>query len=85
MCAGDGVEVLDRPAHGITVPEVFRAFTGDDQGAARVLAERVLAGRPQRARAAPVRRRPTGTGRAVPTYGAGYRPVGDVIATTTAR
>ena len=30
VAAGDAVEVLDRPAHGITVPEVFRAFTGDD-------------------------------------------------------
>ena len=43
VSAGDGVEVLDRPAHGITVPEVFRAFTGDDDAAARVLAARVLA------------------------------------------
>lgn len=42
VSAGDGVEVLDRPAHGITVPEVFRAFTGDDEGAARVLEEGVL-------------------------------------------
>ena len=43
VSAGDAVEVLDRPAHGITVPEVFRAFTGDDGAAARVLAARVLA------------------------------------------
>ena len=43
VSAGDAVEVLDRPAHGITVPEVFRAFTGDDDAAARVLAARVLA------------------------------------------
>jgi MOSC domain-containing protein YiiM len=43
VSAGDGVEVLDRPAHGITVPEVFRAFTGDDEGAARVLALGLLA------------------------------------------
>jgi len=40
--AGDAVEVLDRPAHGITVPEVFRAFTGDDGQAERVLAAGIL-------------------------------------------
>ena len=43
VSAGDAVEVLDRPAHGITVPEVFRAFTGDDSAAAGVLAAGVLA------------------------------------------
>lgn len=42
VTAGDVVEVLDRPAHGITVPEVFRAFTGDDGAAVRVLAAGVL-------------------------------------------
>ena len=40
--AGDAVEVLGRPGHGITVPEVFRAFTGDDEAAGRVLAEGIL-------------------------------------------
>ena len=40
--AGDAVEVLGRPGHGITVPEVFRAFTGDDGEAERVLAAGVL-------------------------------------------
>jgi len=42
VAAGDAVEVLDRPAHGITVPEVFRAFTGDDGQAERVLAAGIL-------------------------------------------
>jgi len=42
VSAGDAVEVLDRPAHAITVPEVFRAFTGDDAAAVRVLAAAVL-------------------------------------------
>ena len=36
--AGDAVEVVDRPSHGITVPMVFRAFTGDLEAAERVLA-----------------------------------------------
>ncbi len=42
VSAGDAFEILDRPAHGITVPTVFRAFTGDDVAAARVLAAGVL-------------------------------------------
>lgn len=42
VTAGDTVDVVARPAHGITVPEVFRAFTGDDEGAARVLAQGLL-------------------------------------------
>jgi len=42
VAAGDAVEVLDRPAHGITVPEVFRAFTGDDGQAERVLSGGIL-------------------------------------------
>ena len=42
VSAGDGIEVLDRPGHGITVPQVFRAFTGDDEAAARVLAAGLL-------------------------------------------
>jgi len=41
---GDAVEVLGRPEHGLTVPEVFAAFTGDGEVAARVLAEGVLDG-----------------------------------------
>ncbi|HYN75060.1 MAG TPA: MOSC domain-containing protein [Candidatus Limnocylindria bacterium] len=42
VSAGDVVEVSDRPGHGITVPRVFRAFTGDDEAAARVLAAGIL-------------------------------------------
>lgn len=42
VSVGDVVEVVDRPGHGITVPEVFRAFMGDDRAGARVLAARVL-------------------------------------------
>lgn len=42
VTAGDVVEVSRRPAHGITVPEVFRAFMGDDDLAARVVAAQVL-------------------------------------------
>ena len=44
VSTGDAVEVLGRPAHGITVPEVFRAFTGDDELAARVLQADILGG-----------------------------------------
>ena len=43
VTAGDRVEVVDRPAHGITVPEVFRAFTGDVVLGRRVLEAQVLA------------------------------------------
>ncbi|MFC7491541.1 MULTISPECIES: MOSC domain-containing protein [unclassified Knoellia] len=39
---GDGIEVLSRPAHGLTPPEVFRAFMGDRELARKVLAERVM-------------------------------------------
>ena len=35
---GDPVEVVSRPGHGVTVPEVFRAFMGDLDAAERVLA-----------------------------------------------
>ena len=42
VSTGDAVEVLGRPAHGITVPEVFRAFTGDGGQAARVLEAGIL-------------------------------------------
>ncbi len=44
VSTGDAVEVLGRPAHGITVPEVFRALTGDDELAARVLQADILGG-----------------------------------------
>ena len=63
VSAGDAVEVLDRPAHGITVPEVFRALhRGRRRGRAGAGGEGARAGRPQRPRAAarPSRRRPTG-------------------------
>ena len=33
---------LSRPGHGITVPEVFRAFMGDRELAHKVLSGRVL-------------------------------------------
>ena len=42
LSAGDVVAVVGRPDHGITVPEVFGAFMGDDELAARVLAAGVL-------------------------------------------
>lgn len=42
VSTGDVVEVSGRPDHGITVPQVFRAFTGDDDAAARVLAAGIL-------------------------------------------
>ncbi len=44
VSTGDAVEVLGRPAHGITVAEVFRAFTGDDEMAARVLEAGIVEG-----------------------------------------
>ncbi|HSO65435.1 MAG TPA: MOSC domain-containing protein [Ornithinibacter sp.] len=42
VSAGDAVVVEARPAHGITVPEVFRAFMGDPVLARRVLGAGVL-------------------------------------------
>lgn len=42
VSTGDAVEVLGRPGHGITVPQAFRAFTGDDDLAERLLAAGVL-------------------------------------------
>jgi MOSC domain-containing protein YiiM len=42
VSAGDAVEVLERPGHGITVPVVFRAFTGDHGLAVRVFEAQVL-------------------------------------------
>lgn len=40
---GEQVEVSDRPAHGITVPDAFRASMGDLDLARRVVAAQVLA------------------------------------------
>jgi MOSC domain-containing protein YiiM len=40
--AGDPIEVVSRPDHGITVPETFRAFMGDLDAAERVLAAKCL-------------------------------------------
>ena len=68
--AGDAVEVLGRPSHGITVPEVFRAFTGDDEGAARVLAEGILGADDQAVARAPSRPPPT-QDRPIGHWGAG--------------
>lgn len=35
---GDRIEVAERPAHGVTVPEMFAAIGGDTQARGRVLA-----------------------------------------------
>ena len=35
--AGDDIQVVDRPDHGLTVGDVFRIFTGDRQEAGRLL------------------------------------------------
>jgi MOSC domain-containing protein YiiM len=35
--AGDPVTVLDRPAHGLTIQQTFRALTGDRELAPRLL------------------------------------------------
>ena len=35
--AGDAVEVVHRPAHGVTIGESFRALTGDHSLAPRLL------------------------------------------------
>lgn len=45
--AGDSVEVLDVPEHGITVRDVFGAFTTDRDARRRVVAARVVAPRYQ--------------------------------------
>jgi MOSC domain-containing protein YiiM len=42
VSAGDALLVESRPGHGLSVPEVFRAFTGDVDLARRVLAAGVL-------------------------------------------
>ncbi|NHI20268.1 MOSC domain-containing protein [Phycicoccus endophyticus] len=42
VAAGDAVDVVDRPGHGIAVPRVFRAFCGDLEAAEEVLAADVL-------------------------------------------
>lgn len=39
---GDTIQVAWRPGHGITVPEVFRAWMGDRELAREVLAARVM-------------------------------------------
>lgn len=44
ITAGDVVDVVHRPVHGITVPEVFRARTGDRDAAERVLGAGILDG-----------------------------------------
>ncbi len=36
--AGDAIEVVHRPAHGVTIDETFRALTGDHSLASRLLA-----------------------------------------------
>lgn len=41
---GDGIEVVSRPDHGITVPDMFRAFMGDLEMARRVVDADVLVG-----------------------------------------
>lgn len=40
---GDAIDVSDVPGHGITVPDLFRALTGDLEQIERVLAARLLA------------------------------------------
>ena len=35
--AGDEIEVVHRPGHGVTIGETFRALTGDRSLAARLL------------------------------------------------
>jgi MOSC domain-containing protein YiiM len=57
VTAGDPVEVLDRPAHGITVPEVLRALLGDAELARRVLDADALAGEDRASLERSVRRR----------------------------
>lgn len=37
VCAGDQISVEDRPEHGVTIAETFRALTGDRSLAARLL------------------------------------------------
>ena len=39
---GDAIEIVSRPDHDVTLPEVFRAFTGDLEAARRVLAAQCL-------------------------------------------
>lgn len=42
IATGEPIEVVDRPAHGITVPQVFRAYMGDLEVAQRVLDAGIL-------------------------------------------
>lgn len=44
IMTGDAITVLDVPGHGITVPQVFRALTGDLDLAEHVIASRALEG-----------------------------------------
>jgi MOSC domain-containing protein YiiM len=37
LAAGDGIEVVHRPDHGVTVGDMFRALTGDRDQAARAV------------------------------------------------
>jgi MOSC domain-containing protein YiiM len=37
VAAGDGITVIDRPLHGLTIGETFRAMTGDRSLAAKLL------------------------------------------------
>lgn len=45
LVAGEAVTVIDRPAHGLTVPQVFRASMGDLVLAQQVLDAQILAPR----------------------------------------
>lgn len=42
LSVGDAISVVDRPSHGLTVTDVFRAFEGDAELATRVLEARCL-------------------------------------------
>lgn len=45
--SGDEIQVVWRPGHGVTVPEVFRAWMGDRELAREVLAAQVMPEREQ--------------------------------------
>lgn len=42
IASGDAVRVLERPSHGFTVPDLFRAWSGDRELAAALLASGAL-------------------------------------------
>jgi MOSC domain-containing protein YiiM len=42
IAPGDPVEVIERPSHGFTVPELFRAWSGDRDLAAALLVSDAL-------------------------------------------